>query len=121
MNELWISAGRWLLHTALGGGLLLLVTCVLMRFTRQPARRQRLGDWGLSAALVVGLLSLVGPSWLVIAWNRGADQRRTVIENATPADDGAPTPQDAGKGLPLLEEIRLMANPEEPQAVPPPA
>src|SRR5437762_2014099 len=114
MNELWISAGRWLLHTALGGGLLLLVTCVLMRFTRQPARRQRLGDWGLSAALVVGLLSLVGPSWLVIAWNRGEPQRRVVIEGPAPAaEDAPPTPQDAGKGMPLREEIRLIANPEE--------
>ena len=54
MNDLWTSAGVWMLRTALGGGLLLLVTCVVMRWTPQPARRQRLGDWGILAALLGG-------------------------------------------------------------------
>ena len=54
----------------MGGGLLLLVTCVLMRCTKQPVRRQRLGDLGLLAALLTALLCAAGPSWLVIAQNR---------------------------------------------------
>src|SRR2546429_7612781 len=78
-----------MLHVAVGGGLLLLVTCLLMRWTRQPARRQRLGEWGVTAALLVGLLSLVGPSWLVVAWNRGESQAQQVIYKRSPliADD----------------------------------
>ena len=70
MNILWTLAGTWMLHTAIGGGILLLVTCVLMRWTRQPVRRQRLGDWGMTAALAVALCSGLAPSWLVIAWTR---------------------------------------------------
>jgi len=70
MNEFSSAATQWLLHLAVGGGLLLLVACLLMRWTPQPARRQRLGEWGITAALLVGLLSLVCPSWLVIAWHR---------------------------------------------------
>src|ERR1700722_7291433 len=72
MNILWTSAGTWMLHTAIGGGILLLVTCVLMRWTRQPVRRQRLGDWGMTAALAVALGSGLAPSWLGIAWTRSA-------------------------------------------------
>ena len=71
MNEIWTLAGIWMLRTALGGGLLLLVTCLLMRWTRQPVRRQRLGDMGLLAALLTALLCAIGPSWLVIAYSRG--------------------------------------------------
>ena len=58
----WTSAESWLLHTAVGGGLLLLLALVLMRLIRQPVRRQRLGEWGLGAALLVAVASL-GPSW----------------------------------------------------------
>jgi beta-lactamase regulating signal transducer with metallopeptidase domain/C-terminal processing protease CtpA/Prc len=71
MNELWTSAGGWMLRTIVGGGLLLLAAYLMMRWTRQPARRQRLGDWGMAGALLVALCSGIGPSWLVIAWTRG--------------------------------------------------
>jgi beta-lactamase regulating signal transducer with metallopeptidase domain len=103
MNEIWTPAGRWLLHTAIGGDLLLLVTCLLMRWTRQPARRQRLGDWGVSAALLVGVLSLLGPSWLVVSWTRSPaelapgqaavqpDSPAPVEFASTPAADGPET------------------------------
>ncbi|HYT87949.1 MAG TPA: hypothetical protein VEL76_04460, partial [Gemmataceae bacterium] len=64
----WTTAGTWLLHCGVGGGLLLLLTCFLVSRARQPAIKQRLGEWGLAAALVVALLSLVGPAWLIVAW-----------------------------------------------------
>ncbi len=57
------SFGQWLLHSALGGGVLLLLTWLVMRLVRQPARRQRLGEFGMAAALVIAALSLA-PAWL---------------------------------------------------------
>src|SRR5437899_12062445 len=65
MSLSWTTAGTWLLHCAAGGGLLLLLTCLLLRRTRQPARRQRLGEWGVAAALLLALVSL-RPPWLVV-------------------------------------------------------
>jgi beta-lactamase regulating signal transducer with metallopeptidase domain len=67
MSIPWTSTAGWLLHCALGGGLVLLLTRVLMARTRQPALQQRLGEWGLAAALVVAACSL-GPAWLVVRW-----------------------------------------------------
>src|SRR6516164_7308123 len=81
MNDLSICAGRWLLHTAVIGGLLLGVTCLLMRWTKQPAKRQRLGDLGMTAALLVAVLSLAGPSWLVISWTRPAPEPAAEVNN----------------------------------------
>src|SRR5262245_19130539 len=60
------SAGEWLFHSAVGVGLLLLLAWALLGLVRQPARRQRLGESGLAAALLVALLSL-GPAWLLVA------------------------------------------------------
>jgi beta-lactamase regulating signal transducer with metallopeptidase domain len=55
----------WLAHVVVGGGLLLLLAWALTRCTRQPARRQKLGEWGIAAALLLPLLSLA-PAWLEI-------------------------------------------------------
>jgi hypothetical protein len=49
----------WLVHTAVGGGLLLLAACAWMRWTRSPARRQRLGEWAVLAALLLAGFGLV--------------------------------------------------------------
>ncbi len=65
MSLSWTTAGTWLLHCAAGGGLLLLLTCLLLRRTRQPARRQRLGELGVAAALVLALVSL-HPAWIIV-------------------------------------------------------
>jgi beta-lactamase regulating signal transducer with metallopeptidase domain len=59
------TAFAWLLRNAVGGGLLLLLAWILMKRHRQPARQQRLGEWGLVAALLLAVLSL-GPSWFVV-------------------------------------------------------
>jgi beta-lactamase regulating signal transducer with metallopeptidase domain len=63
LNETTMSS--WWLHSAVGGGLLLLLAGLLMLLTRQPARRQRLGEWGVTAALLLAVLSLA-PAWLLI-------------------------------------------------------
>jgi beta-lactamase regulating signal transducer with metallopeptidase domain len=54
----------WLVHTVLGGDLLLLACWGCMRRVAGPARQQRLGEYGMLAALVLAVLSL-GPRWLV--------------------------------------------------------
>ena len=55
---------QWLARSALGGGLVLLVAWWAMRRVESPARRQRLGECGVVAALLVAVLSLA-PGWLV--------------------------------------------------------
>jgi beta-lactamase regulating signal transducer with metallopeptidase domain len=63
MYELLLQASDWWLGTAVGGGLVLLVGCVLMLSARNPATRQRLGEVAVFAALLVAGLRLL-PSWL---------------------------------------------------------
>jgi hypothetical protein len=65
MSGSWTALDAWLIHSAVGGGLLLLLVGVFMRRCRQPARQQRLGEWGVFAALILAGLSM-GPAWLVV-------------------------------------------------------
>jgi beta-lactamase regulating signal transducer with metallopeptidase domain/membrane-associated protease RseP (regulator of RpoE activity) len=67
MSWIWTTPGGWLVRSVVGGGLLLLLTWVLMKRTRQPARRQRLGEWGVAAAVLFAILNL-GPVWLPVSW-----------------------------------------------------
>ncbi len=66
MSSAWASAGGWVLHSAVCGGLLLLLAWLGQRLVRQPALRQRLGEWGVLAALAAAILCLA-PAWLVIS------------------------------------------------------
>src|SRR5947208_1278073 len=68
MQATWTLAGLWLLQTAVGGSLVLLLALGWMRFIRQPARRQRLGELSLAAALLAALVAL-GPAWLTLPWS----------------------------------------------------
>ena len=65
MNSTRFALDVWLLHSAAGGTLLLLLCWAAMRCCRQPAWRQRLGEWGLAGALLLPLLSLI-PAWLIL-------------------------------------------------------
>lgn len=65
MSNSWSSPESWLLHTAVGGALLLALTWWLVRRTHEPARQQRLAEAGLLAALLVAVLSLA-PAWLIV-------------------------------------------------------
>ena len=62
------NAGWWLIHSALGGGLILLLTRGLMSLARQPALKQRLAECGLFAALAVAALCWL-PAWLIVPWS----------------------------------------------------
>jgi Zn-dependent protease with chaperone function len=55
----------WLLRTAAGGGLLLLACWLWQRRLKEPALRQRLGEWAVAAALVVAVTAAL-PAWLSI-------------------------------------------------------
>jgi beta-lactamase regulating signal transducer with metallopeptidase domain len=56
---------NWWIHSAAGGGLLLLLAWSWMRRGTQPAWRQRVGEWGLLAALLINVLALT-PPWLLV-------------------------------------------------------
>jgi beta-lactamase regulating signal transducer with metallopeptidase domain len=90
-----LATAAWLARTAAGGGLLLLLAWGLMGLVRQPVRRQRLGEWGLAAALVVAALSLA-PGWLVVPlpWPAASPA-------AAPVDVPAPTAPHAAGPLAL--------------------
>src|SRR5579872_6868906 len=97
--------GNWWLHSAIGGGLLLLLTAVLMAVTRQPARRQRLGEWGVTAALVVAVLCLA-PAWLLVpvsqtyqAKPQAATPNAAVEERPAPAPPATPPAPEAPAGM----------------------
>jgi hypothetical protein len=107
MSWVYLISGGWLLHCALGGGLLLLVAWGLMRRTAQPARQQRLGEWGLVAALLVALLSLC-PAWLVIPIRLAPSKEvpATSRVEATPSTKRAlGLPQPGTMGNPRSTEI----------------
>jgi beta-lactamase regulating signal transducer with metallopeptidase domain len=59
------TALTWLVRAALGGGLVLLVAWWRVRRIESPARRQRLAEGALVAALFVALLGLA-PHWISV-------------------------------------------------------
>ena len=71
----------WLAHCALGGGLILLITYFLMRLPKQPALKQRIGEIGLIAALIVPVLTLL-PAWFILGWPQ---QTESVIQKVPKA------------------------------------
>src|SRR6266849_6146607 len=79
MNWIWTTPEGWLFRSVIGGGVLLLLTWLLMSKTRQPARRQRLGEWGLGVAMLFAILNL-GPVWIPVL-------TRTTANTQTPIDD----------------------------------
>jgi uncharacterized membrane protein YgcG len=89
MNWAWTTAGGWLLPGLLGGGALLLVAWLLAEFARAPVRRQRLGEWGVAAALLAVALSF-GPRWLNVSLAVG-----TVAEPEPVAADAEANPEPA--------------------------
>src|SRR5205085_3535948 len=60
-----MTEGTWLLRSASGATFLFVLVWLGMRLTRQPARRQRIGEWGLCASLLLALLVLT-PPWLLL-------------------------------------------------------
>lgn len=99
---------HWLIRSACGGGALLLLCWYAQRCVRQPAHKQRLGEWGVVASLVVAFVSLF-PSWLHIpvpGWKRQPLATVSLPDPPTPQAFAQtepwklPVPQDV-----LLEQI----------------
>ena len=67
MSVSWDLAEGWFLHSAVGGGAILLIACLLLSMIRQPARRQAVGQWALVAALVAAGVCFF-PAWLPTPW-----------------------------------------------------
>ena len=101
MSDTWLAAARWLLHAAGGGGLLLMLTWLAVRWVRQPARQQRLAEWGVAASLVLAALCLT-PSWLLIPLPVPTGSSSVVLPQGT-AEPAVPTretpqgPQNRGE------------------------
>jgi beta-lactamase regulating signal transducer with metallopeptidase domain len=109
MTLLWTTPASWLLHTAVGGGLLLLLTGFVIRWTRQPARRQRLAELGLAAALLLAVLSL-GPPWLHVRLGPSA-QEPPPPPTSQPLDKPRP-PEPLPRALAALADFDAEPAPE---------
>lgn len=59
----WTNLSWWLARSTLGASILLVIGLLLMRRAGQPARRQRIGEISLLAAIAVALAALA-PAWL---------------------------------------------------------
>jgi beta-lactamase regulating signal transducer with metallopeptidase domain len=106
MTEVWTTAARWLAHTAVAGGVLLLLVYAAMALVRQPVRRQRLGEWGTGAALLCAVLALA-PSWLHLSLPRARETAET-----TPKTEPIPTetpPETAASGEPGTLDVTTPA------------
>jgi beta-lactamase regulating signal transducer with metallopeptidase domain len=125
MSDALLGAARWLLHVAVGGGLLLLLTWLVVRWVRQPARQQRLAEWGVAASLVLAALCLM-PSWLLIPLPVATGGSPVVLpqapaESAVPPPDKPQGPQDrAEKEVPPVDVVPPLHEPAAPERVPHP-
>src|SRR5262245_56917793 len=72
----------WLFRTLVGGGGLLLIVWALAKRIGQPARRQRLAEMGIAAALMIAVLAFL-PGWIPIALPLPQDLMRAA---STPAE-----------------------------------
>src|SRR5260370_41107805 len=86
----------WLIHSALGGGVLLLLGWLWTRCLRQPARQQRLGESALLAALLLAALAL-GPAWLLLRSPFSVLQPDSAAAGTALASGGAPS--ESGNAL----------------------
>src|SRR5262249_39789584 len=100
------SFAGWWLHSALCGGLILLVVCALAFACRQPAWKQRLGEWGMLAALVVAVLSL-SPPWMVIAALPVPDFSQFISTSIVEPDEASQPSASAQRSIPPASILDL--------------
>ena len=87
---------RWLFDSALAAGVVLLVGAVVMALVRQPARRQRVGEWTLIGCLVVAVAGMLpGLPRVSLGWlpERGGTRGNAKCEMRNSAWDAGTLPQ----------------------------
>jgi len=89
----WHDLAEWLLRMALGGGLVLLLAWFVLRWISEPARRQRLGEWSVAAALLLAVLCLT-PGWLALP----------ILPHESPVPDASSTPVAFQTSDPMLDD-----------------
>src|SRR5262245_44361053 len=104
MDFTWTSIAAWLFRAGAGGSLLIVATLLSMRWVRQPARRQRLGELGMAAALVLAALCWA-PAWLPL-WEPAPAPLPQVAFMLVPAQDG-PVDVEANVALQPVGAVRL--------------
>jgi beta-lactamase regulating signal transducer with metallopeptidase domain len=99
MGALFAGATGWWLGSAIGGGAILLMCGLLMRRASSPEVRQRLGEVGIVAAVLLALLRL-GPTWIGIPdpWRCQEPTQNKKVATATL--DAVPGPQLAWQLFP---------------------
>jgi beta-lactamase regulating signal transducer with metallopeptidase domain/C-terminal processing protease CtpA/Prc len=113
MSSWFIAPEEWLVRCSISGGVLLLAGAVLMLLTRQPARRQRLGELSLLCGLLAaGLCALPAwTPWAVPLWS--APGTKLPEPGTGVVADSMPALSDLD--LELLQLERLQAsNPNDP-------
>src|SRR5262245_13829076 len=85
MDFTWTSIASWLLRAGGGGSLLIIATLFAMRWVRQPARRQRLGELGMAAALILAALCWA-PAWLPL-WTPSPQPATPMAVMFAPAEE----------------------------------
>jgi beta-lactamase regulating signal transducer with metallopeptidase domain len=93
MQFSWVSSEEWLLRSALSGALILFLTWVLMGRTKQPAKQQRLAEWGMGAALCAAALSWLHP-WTSFTVYGPTEITQKALEGAS-----SPAPAEAPGGM----------------------
>lgn len=108
MSPIVTSLGGWWLHGVAGGGFVLLAGWLLARRTWQPARRQRLAEWAVGAALVLLVLCL-GPTWLCLPWTLPAGEAPPAQER--PASTASARPEAMAEDWVPADEPPRFVNP----------
>ena len=119
MSAVWITIGDWVLQTACGGGLVLLIAWAALKLCRQPARRQRLGEWGVVSALLFGGL-ILGPRWLIVPLPSGF---AAIVAPGPARGTGAPPARSTQYSVPSTQyqNPRVGAGPAGALPPPPPS
>jgi beta-lactamase regulating signal transducer with metallopeptidase domain len=114
METTWLTIAQWMLRAGVGGGAILALTLFAMRRVKQPARRQRLGEAGLLAALALAVLAL-WPAWIPIHYGAAEAPRvdfDIAILQAAPAAGQTPPFPALAVAMPDTHRAAADAPPE---------
>src|SRR5688572_18783538 len=107
MSDFWPAAAGWAAHSALVGGVVLLLGWIAVRLSARPAARHLLAAWSVRAAVLAPVLCLF-PAWLT-------------LPNPCPMTADEPRPDDNRPlGAPVTQETRPAASASAGEKISPP-